>query len=73
MVGSGFHSVECCTISQNIHWPGLEISETARVKLEFLYLNAPLGQLLEPILKLKAIEFNTLEVIQSTNPPPDLK
>ena len=27
--------VECCTISQNIHWPGLEISETARVKLEF--------------------------------------
>ena len=51
--------MECCTISQNIHWPGLEISETARVKLEFLYcsghvssradLNAPLGQLLEPI------------------------
>ena len=51
--------MECCTISQNIHWPGLEISETARVKLEFFLLsdhvssgsdlNAPLGQLLEPI------------------------
>ena len=51
--------MECCTISQNIHWPGLEISETARVKLDFFLLsdhvssgsdlNAPLGQLLEPI------------------------
>ena len=51
--------MECCTIGKNIHWPGLEISETAQVKLEFLYcsdhvlrranLNAPLGQLLEPI------------------------
>ena len=30
--------MECCTISQNIHWPGLEISETARVKLEFFFI-----------------------------------
>ena len=47
--------MECCTISQNIHWPGLEISETARVIVLSDHvssgsdLNAPLGQLLEPI------------------------
>ena len=59
-----------------MHWPGLEISETARVKLEFLYcsdhvssranLNAPLGQLLEPILSSETHDVK-LELEQKSN------